>query len=167
MFGKKKNTSRAIFAGGCFWGVEYYFQKQDGVLETTVGYIGGRTNNPTYQEVCAKTSGHIEALEVVFDADAVSFETLAKLFFEIHDPTQVNRQGPDVGEQYKSAIFYVDEEQKETSKKLIDMLKVQGLDVVTELIPATTFWPAEGYHQEYYEKKGGTPYCHVRIKRFD
>ncbi len=161
------NKQKAIFAGGCFWGVEYYFQKEKGVLETTVGYIGGDIDNPTYQQVCSKTTGHIEAMEVVFDAHVVSFEELAKLFFEIHDPTQRNRQGPDIGEQYKSAIFYVDEEQKKVSQVLIDILKEKGLDVVTELIPATTFWPAEAYHQQYYEKKGSTPYCHVRIPKFD
>lgn len=164
---KKKNRQKAIFAGGCFWGVEYYFQQGKGVLETTVGYIGGTVDNPTYEQVCRKTTGHIEAMEVVFDANVVSFEELAKLFFDIHDPTQLNRQGPDIGEQYTSAIFYFDEEQKAISEKLINILKGKGLHVVTQLIPATTFWPAEEYHQEYYQKKGGTPYCHVRITRFD
>lgn len=157
---------KAIFAGGCFWGVEYYFDKHPGVVETTVGYIGGHVENPTYQDVCTHKSGHIEALEVVFDAAEVSFETLAKLFFEIHDPTQKNKQGPDIGEQYKSAIFYTSEEQKTTSEQLIGVLKEKGLNVVTELIPATHFWPAEVYHQDYYKKNGSEPYCHVRTKRF-
>ncbi|MBM4083403.1 MAG: bifunctional methionine sulfoxide reductase B/A protein [Planctomycetes bacterium] len=159
-------TQRAIFAGGCFWGVEYHFQKAQGVLSTRVGYTGGHTANPTYKQVCSGATGHAEALEVTFDATKTSFEALAKLFFETHDPTQVNRQGPDVGEQYRSAIFYVDEEQKKTAEKLIAVLKDKGYKVVTGVIPASTFWPAEDYHQRYYERKGQQPYCHVYKKRF-
>jgi len=159
-------TQRAIFAGGCFWGVEYHFQKAQGVLSTRVGYTGGHTANPTYKQVCSGATGHAEALEVTFDAAKTSFEALAKLFFETHDPTQMNRQGPDVGEQYRSAIFYVDEEQKKTAEKLIAVLKDKGYKVVTGVIPASTFWPAEDYHQRYYERKGQQPYCHVYKKRF-
>ncbi len=158
---------KAYFAGGCFWGVEYFFAKQPGVMETTVGYIGGHKENPTYKEVCNKTTGHIEAMEVVFDEDKTSFEDLAKLFFEIHDPTQVNGQGPDIGEQYKSAIFYTDDEQKSKSEELIAILKEKGYDVVTKLIKAEKFWPAEDYHQDYYDKKDSTPYCHSYVKKFD
>ena len=157
---------KAIFAGGCFWGMEFYFQKAEGVVETTVGYIGGKSKNPSYREVCSHTSGHIEALEVVFDPTKTDFEILARLFFEIHDPTQINRQGPDVGEQYRSEIFYLDENQKLISEKLIKILEQKGYNVATILTEATIFWKAEGYHQDYYKKKGGTPYCHKREKRF-
>jgi len=161
-----KKTDTAIFAGGCFWGMEYYFENKKGVLSTQVGYIGGHIDNPTYEQVCSHQSGHIEALEVVFNPSEISFEDLTKLFFEIHDPTQVNRQGPDIGEQYKSAIFYRNEAQKETSEQLINILKSKGLNVVTELIPATKFWPAEDYHQNYYQKNGHRPYCHAYQKKF-
>ncbi|MEW6134556.1 MAG: bifunctional methionine sulfoxide reductase B/A protein [Bacteroidota bacterium] len=157
----------ATFAGGCFWGVEYYFKGVKGVQETKVGYTGGHLDNPSYEQVCTGKTGHAEAIEIVFDPRQVSYEELAKLFFEIHDPTQLNRQGPDVGTQYRSAIFYHSEEQKNIAQKLIQILKNKGLKVVTELQPATEFWPAEKYHQDYYFKTGGVPYCHMRIKRFD
>jgi len=155
---------RAIFAGGCFWGVEYWLRREPGVLATTVGYIGGQTDRPTYEQVCSHTTGHAEAVAVTFDPVRTSFERLAKVFFEIHDPTQLNRQGPDVGDQYRSAIFTTDERQKEIAERLIAQLRAKGLQVVTEVVPAGTFWPAEGYHQNYYERKGATPYCHVRRK---
>jgi peptide methionine sulfoxide reductase msrA/msrB len=157
---------KAIFAGGCFWGVEYYFQHAKGVVSTQVGYTGGRTKNPTYREVCSHTTGHIEALQVTYDANVTSYEELARLFFEIHDPTQANGQGPDIGEQYQSVVFYADEMQKKTTEKLIGLLKSRGYAVVTQLRPATTFWPAEEYHQKYYEKENGTPYCHRPVNRF-
>lgn len=159
-------TDTAIFAGGCFWGVEYYLQKQKGVKTVVSGYIGGHQDNPTYEQVCSGKTGHYEAVEVVFDPDQVSFETLARLFFEIHDPTQWNHQGPDYGVQYRSAVFYRNEKQKEITEKLIDILKGKGFQVVTEVKPATTFWEAEGYHQDYYEHKGSLPYCHGYTKRF-
>jgi len=161
-----ERTQRAIFAGGCFWGVEHYLQQVPGVLSTTVGYVGGTTDQPTYEQVCAKKTGHAEAVQVVFDADKVNYEALARLFFEIHDPTQVNRQGPDVGDQYRSAVFYLDEEQRETAQKLIDLLKGKGLKIATQVVPAARFWPAEEYHQDYYQKTGKQPYCHVRKERF-
>lgn len=163
---KTQKLERAIFAGGCFWGVEYYFQKRKGVISTTVGYIGGTTKNPTYEEVCSNTTGHVEAVEVYFNPDIVSYEQLTKLFFEIHDPTQLNRQGPDVGEQYKSAIFYLNDYQKQIAEKLIQELKNKGYDVVTKLEAATEFYPAENYHQDYYKNKGSIPYCHIRTKKF-
>ena len=147
-------------------GVEYHFQRVPGVLSVTSGYIGGRTQHPTYEQVCTKTTGHAEAVELLFDRQQVTYEALARLFFEIHDPTQVNRQGPDIGDQYRSAVFYADEGQRRTAQKLIGLLKQNGLRVATEVVPATTFWPAEDYHQDYYQKTGRQPYCHVRTKRF-
>ena len=161
-----EKTRRAIFASGCFWGTEYHFQKARGVLQTTVGYTGGHTQNPTYKEVCSGTTGHAEAVEVIFDPSKISYEKLAKLFFETHDPTQVDRQGPDVGEQYRSEIFYLDDQQKETAQKVIDILKSKGYKVATRLTEASRFWKAEDYHQDYYQKKNGTPYCHIYTKRF-
>jgi len=156
----------AIFAAGCFWGVEFYFQKAKGVLSTQVGYLGGKTQNPSYQEVSYENTGHAEALQVVFDANKVSYEDLCKLFFEIHDFSQVNRQGPDVGEQYRSEIFYLNEEQKSTALKIMEILKQKNYKIATKLTPASTFWKAEEYHQDYYAKKGGIPYCHTRKKIF-
>lgn len=160
------HTQTAFFAGGCFWGTEYFFQKPDGVISTRVGYMGGHKKNPTYREVCNESTGHAETIEVVYDSTKVSFESLAKLFFEIHDPTQVNRQGPDIGSQYRSAIFYVDEQQKKTAKKLIKNLEDKGFRIATELAPAGTFWEAEKYHQNYYLNNGEQPYCHSYKKRF-
>ena len=164
---KKPMLERAIFAGGCFWGVEHHFQKTPGVIETTVGYTGGHVDNPTYQQVCSGRTGHVEAMEVRFDPAIVSYEKLARLFFEIHDPTQQDRQGPDIGSQYRSAIFYVNNDQQNTIQKLITILKQKGYDVVTQLSPAQTFYPAENYHQDYYQQKGALPYCHFYTKRFD
>ena len=159
-------TDTAIFAGGCFWGVEYYMEQKEGVKSVTSGYIGGTKDHPTYKEVCSGTTGHAEAVRIIFDPAKVSYEELARLFFEIHDPTQVNRQGPDIGLQYRSEIFYLDDDQKRTVEKLIDILKSKGYKVATGVTKATTFWPAEDYHQDYYEHKGTLPYCHGYTKRF-
>jgi len=159
-------TEKAVFAGGCFWGVEYYFQNETGVISTQVGYTGGHTKNPSYEDVLSHKSGHYEAIEITYDANKTSYETLAKLFFEIHDPTQANGQGNDIGQQYESVVFYTNEEQKRIVTGLIQKLKSKGFNVATKLIPSTTFWDAENYHQEYYKKGGGTPYCHKRVKRF-
>ena len=158
---------RAIFAGGCFWGVEYYLQQVPGVLETKVGYIGGALKNPTYEAICHKKTGHAEAVEVTYDKAQVDFETLAKLFFEIHDPTQVDGQGPDLGNQYRSEIFVVDKSQREITEKLIQQLKDKGLKVVTKVTDAPKFWSGEIYHQDYYLKNGSVPYCHAYQKKFD
>jgi peptide methionine sulfoxide reductase msrA/msrB len=158
---------KAIFASGCFWGTQYYLSKGKGVISTEVGFTGGTKDNPTYKEVCTGKTGHAEATLVVYDPEQTTYEDLAKLYFETHDPTQVNRQGPDIGTQYRSEIFYLDNEQKETANKLIDILKGKGYDVVTKVTPASTFWKAEEYHQDYYEKNNGSPYCHVYKKKFD
>ncbi|UCH64340.1 MAG: bifunctional methionine sulfoxide reductase B/A protein [Fidelibacterota bacterium] len=159
-------TKRAIFASGCFWGTEYHLSKVEGVISTTVGYTGGHMENPTYEEVCEGGTGHAEATEVIYDPTKVSYEELARLFFETHDPTQLNRQGPDIGLQYRSGIFYLDDDQKAVAEKLIGLLKNKGYDVVTEVTAATTFWEAEDYHQDYYDHKGTLPYCHVYEKKF-
>lgn len=162
-----QETETAIFAGGCFWGVEYHLNKLEGVISTTVGYTGGNLVDPGYYDVTTGTTGHAEAIEVVFDPRKVSYEEVAKLFFETHDPTQKNRQGPDIGHQYRSAVYYRNFEQKQIIDKLIEILKAKGYDVVTEVEPATTFYAAEDYHQDYYDKKGSLPYCHSYTKRFD
>ncbi len=159
-------TKKAYFAGGCFWGVEYYFQKEKGVLSTSVGYMGGHKENPTYQEVCNGTTGHAETLEIVFDPSQTNFEKLTRLFFEIHDPTKINRQGPDIGEQYRSAIFYIDNEQKQIAEKLIKILEKKGYKIATEITKADKYWEAENYHQDYYQNNGKLPYCHAYKRRF-
>jgi peptide methionine sulfoxide reductase msrA/msrB len=161
-----EKSDTAIFAGGCFWGVEYYMHKAKGVISTEVGYIGGHGSKPTYREVCSHTTGYAEAVRIVFNPAETSFENVARLFFEIHDPTQMNRQGPDIGDQYRSAVFYLNEDQKHTTEKLVDILKSKGYKVTTQIVPATRFWKAEEYHQQYYEKENGTPYCHGYVKRF-
>ncbi len=163
---KETKYEKAYFAGGCFWGVEYYFEKENGVISAESGYIGGDKNDPTYAQVCDGNTGHAEAVEVIFDPAVTSYEKLARLFFEIHDPTQVNRQGPDIGEQYRSAVFYTNEDQKLTALKLVGLLEDKGYDIATQVVEARKFWRAEDYHQDYYEKKNGTPYCHGYTKRF-
>ena len=162
-----QTTQRAYFAGGCFWGVENHFDLADGVISAQSGYMGGSADEPTYKQVCSGQTGHAEAVEVVFDPAKVTFEQLAKLFFEIHDPTQVGRQGPDVGTQYRPAVFYVDDQQWGVAEKLIAQLRELGYDVATELVEAQTFWPAEDYHQDYFQKHPGHPTCHVPKARFE
>ena len=163
---KETKTERAIFASGCFWGTEYHLQKVPGVISTTVGYTGGHVDNPTYKQVCTDKTGHAEAVEVIYDPSKTSYEELARLFFETHDFTQLNRQGPDIGTQYRSGVFYLDEKQKNTAVKLIEALKEKGFDVKTEVTKASKFWPAENYHQDYYQNNGKTPYCHIYRKIF-
>ena len=164
-----ENTQKAYFAGGCFWGVEYHFEKVPGVIDAKSGYMGGHKENPSYQDVCYTDTGHLEVVEVTYDPSKVDYETLAKLFFEIHDPTQSNGQGPDIGKQYLSAIFYNDEKEKKTVEKLIETLKKKGLHVVTKLLPVKEhpFYEAEEYHQDYYTRHHKKPYCHTYTKRFD
>jgi peptide methionine sulfoxide reductase msrA/msrB len=158
---EKPKTERAIFASGCFWGTEYYLQRASGVISTTVGYTGGHVDHPTYKQVCAGRTGHAESVEVVYDPSKTGYEKLAKLFFETHDFTQLNRQGPDIGKQYRSAIFFLNDEQKQIAGRLVQQLKQMGYSVKTEITPAGTFWPAEDYHQDYYNNTGKTPYCHI------
>jgi peptide methionine sulfoxide reductase msrA/msrB len=162
----QKQTETAIFASGCFWGTEYHFQKAPGVISTTVGYTGGKTDNPTYEMVCTDKTGHAEAVEVVYDTSKTSYEELTKLFFETHNFTQSNRQGPDIGTQYRSAIFYLNDEQRKIAAGLLEKLKEKGFDVKTEIVPAGKFWPAEKYHQDYYRKNRRKPYCHLYKKIF-
>ncbi|MEO0095816.1 MAG: peptide-methionine (S)-S-oxide reductase MsrA [candidate division WOR-3 bacterium] len=157
---------KAYFAGGCFWGVEYYFDKKEGVISAVSGYMGGSLENPSYQDVKTGKTGHYETVEVTYDPQKVSYEELAKLFFEIHDPTQPDGQGPDIGEQYKSVIFYNDEEEKRVAERLIEILKSKGYDVVTKILPVSKFYKAEDYHQDYYERKGQQPACHFYKRRF-
>jgi peptide methionine sulfoxide reductase msrA/msrB len=166
-FVEESAIQKAYLAGGCFWGVEHHLEKIPGVFSVTSGYMGGALENPTYKDVSYKKTGHAEAVEVVYDSSKVDYETIARMFFEIHDPTQVNRQGPDIGEQYRSAVYYADEKQKETTEKLISLLSDKGLKVATTLHVAGKFWPAEDYHQDYYQKTGKLPYCHKYTKRFD
>jgi peptide methionine sulfoxide reductase msrA/msrB len=156
----------AIFAGGCFWGVEHLFRQLPGVMMVISGYTGGNLDNPTYEDVCSGLSGHAEAVQVTYDPSKISFRELATYFFEIHDPEQVDRQGPDRGTQYRSEIFYTNEEQKTASKELISILNNKGYRIATKVTPASKFYPAENYHQRYYQKKGGQPYCHSYKKRF-
>lgn len=157
---------KAIFAGGCFWGVEYYMQKQKGVIAVLSGYTGGKTEYPDYKKVCAGITGHVEAVEIIYERDKTNFETLAKYFLEIHDPTQADGQGPDIGEQYKSVIFYSTEDEKKVAEKLLGLLKTKGLKTATAVKEIQKFWPAEDYHRDYYNKKKSLPYCHSYIKRF-
>ncbi len=156
----------ALFAGGCFWGVEYFLQKEPGVMAVVSGYTGGNIKNPSYREVCNGTTGHAETVKVTYDLRKTSYEKLLKLFLEIHDPTQVGRQGPDVGDQYRSEIFYKNDEQKKMAEKLLGMLKSKGLKVATQVTKASEFYAAEEYHQDYYFRNGKAPYCHSYTQRF-
>ena len=158
----------ATFGAGCFWGVEEAFRRTPGVMETVVGYTGGHTENPTYQDVCSNGTGHAEAVQVEFDPAQISYDALLELFWQIHDPTTLNRQGPDVGTQYRSAVFYHDEAQKEAAAASIERLRSKGSlrrPIVTQLVPASTFWPAEEYHQKYVQKPRGLSVPSLRIKR--
>jgi len=152
----------ATFAAGCFWGIEHAFRKVPGVIDARSGYTGGVVDHPTYEQVCADTTGHAEAVQVTYDPGQVSYEELLDQFWGLHDPTQLNRQGWDVGRQYRTAIFVHDEAQQkaaEASKQALEASGRHDQPVVTEITPATTFWEAEEYHQRYYEKQGVDPHC--------
>lgn len=163
---KDEKLSYAYFAGGCFWGVEYYLEKLDGVKEVISGFMGGHVKNPSYYEVVRSNTGHLEAVEVVYDASKISYEKIARTFFEIHDPTQINGQGPDIGEQYLSAAFVNGDKERETIKKLISELEANGYKIATKILKKVEFYPADESHQNYYDKKGSKPYCHGYTKRF-
>ncbi len=161
----EQQTAKATFAAGCFWGVEAAFRQIPGVISTAVGYMGGRTENPTYRQVCSHTTGHAEAVEVTYDPTQVSYDDLLNVFWENHDPTQLNRQGPDVGDQYRSAIFFHDAEQEQAAKASKERLEQAGRyrrPIVTLIVPTETFWMAEDYHQQYLEKRGLAS-CHVSL----
>lgn len=159
------DSEEAIFAGGCFWGIQHLFEQFAGIVKTEVGYIGGDADHPSYEMICRGDSGHYEATRIVFDS-TTDYEAIAKFFFEIHDATQGGGQGPDIGQQYQSAIFYFNEAQLNTSKQLIATLEQQGLEIKTKLLEVSTFWAAEQYHQHYYQKTGNAPYCHSWTQRF-
>lgn len=151
----------ALFAGGCFWGAQFYFDQVPGVITTTVGYTGGHTEHPTYEAVCMHITGHAEAVLIEFNAQKVSYKTLVKQFFRMHDPTQLNRQGPDIGDEYRSAIFYFDEEQKQTAEQVRDEVQPKfDKPIVTQIVPASTFYEAEAYHQKFAERTG-RGMCHI------
>ncbi|MFH1006341.1 MAG: bifunctional methionine sulfoxide reductase B/A protein [Candidatus Latescibacterota bacterium] len=168
VFAPKEEDQRAVayFAGGCFWGVEHLLQQKAGVISALSGYMGGSVENPSYREVSGGDTGHLEVVQVTYDATQVTYEELAKFFFEIHDPTQVDGQGPDIGEQYLSAVFYKDEEEQRIVRVLIDLLKTKGYQVITKVLPAGVFWEGEDYHQDYYQRRKGQPYCHMYQKKF-
>lgn len=154
---------KATFGAGCFWGVEARFGQLPGVVETKVGYEGGKLPNPTYKDVCTDRTGHAEVVQVTFDPSILSFEALLEEFFALHDPTQLNRQGPDWGSQYRSAIFFHSPEQQAGAQAVIEQLEHSqrfGKPIVTQVVPAQTFWPAEEYHQKYLEKRGAVS-CHI------
>jgi peptide-methionine (S)-S-oxide reductase len=168
------NEQTAIFGGGCFWCIEAVFNRLRGVKSAVSGYMGGHVNKPTYRQVCNGDTGHVEVVQVKFDPDEISFRDLLEVFFEMHDPTTLNRQGNDVGEQYRSVIFYTSEAQEREAEEAITALnasKTYPEPVVTTVEPASTFYEAEGYHQEYYENNRTQPYCQFvitpKVKKFE
>lgn len=157
-------TNKAVFAAGCFWGVQYYFDQIPGVTKTVVGYTGGHTETPSYQSVCTHTTGHAEAVEVEYDPQRVDYDTLCRHFFRMHDPTQLNRQGLDVGDSYRSAIFYFDDDQKQIAGRIKNELASKyDKQIVTEISQSSVFYPAEDYHQKYTEKTG-QGVCHIEYE---
>lgn len=160
------DTEEAIVAGGCFWGVEHFLRLVPGVLKVEAGYSGGVTSNPSYEQVCSGDTGHYEVVRVIYDLARTDYHSVLKRFFEIHDPTQRSGQGPDLGQQYQSAVFYYNDEQYKNAYKLIQILRSRGYDAATKLLEVQSFWPAEIYHQNYYEKHNKVPYCHRPEARF-
>jgi peptide-methionine (S)-S-oxide reductase len=159
----EQDMAIATFGAGCFWGVEEAFRTTPGVTETAVGYMGGHLDNPTYKAVCTDRTGHAEVVQLRFDPSQISYEQILDVFWQVHDPTTLNRQGPDIGSQYRSVIFYHDEDQKAAAAASIERLQSTGAfrrPIVTEIVPATTFWRAEEYHQRYVQKHGGAS-CHI------
>lgn len=153
-------TKKAVLASGCFWGTQYYLARVPGVLETKVGYIDGHVDNPTYKQVCSGNTGHVEATEVTYDPSKITFKELLQYFFETHDFSQEDGQGPDIGSQYLSVVFYENDQEKKDAEEVMGWLRDKGQKVATQLKPMKHFWAGEDYHQLYYEKKGDTPYCH-------
>ena len=160
-------TELGYFAGGCFWGVEHFLEQIPGVHKVESGYMGGSKGSPSYDEVSSGESGHAETVRVTFDPQKTSYEAVARRFFEIHDPTEVDRQGPDIGTQYRSAVFVTGPEQRAVVEGLIGELKANGYEVATKVEGAGQFWLAEDYHQDYYARTHKTPYCHAPVPRFD
>jgi peptide-methionine (S)-S-oxide reductase len=167
MTGIEGTQKTATFGGGCFWGVESAFRKVKGVVSTAVGYMGGSIKNPTYEDVCTGVTGHAEVVQVTFDPVQVSYQQLLDVFWSVHDPTQLNRQGPDIGSNYRSVIFYHDAEQAALARKSKEELETSGKlgfgKVMTRIVPASVFYRAEEYHQQYFEKKGGGHCTSCRI----
>lgn len=166
LYRQSESNAVACFAGGCFWGVQHEFEKEDGVVRTLVGYTGGEEELPSYAEVRDHKTHHVEAVIVEYNPEKVGYEQLCKVFFEMHDPSQTDGVGPDLGPQYRSCIFFASPEQKKTAMEVMDILRSKGDEVNTLLYPLGHFWIGEEYHQKYYEKTGGEPYCHFRIKKF-
>jgi methionine-S-sulfoxide reductase len=155
---------KATFGAGCFWGVEYQYAKIPGVISAESGYAGGKTLNPTYEDICAKGTGHAEVIEVTFDPAKVTYRTLVEYFFKMHDPTQVNRQGPDIGDQYRSVIFTHSPEQQKVAEDVkigLTLAKAFSRPIATQIEKAPKFWKAEEYHQKYYQLRNKKPYCHL------
>lgn len=159
---KKDSIQIAYFGAGCFWGVEYVFKRVPGVLKTEVGYMGGDLKNPSYEEVCEGDTGHAEVLSIEFDSSKIKYSKLLEVFFKCHDPTTIDRQGPDIGNQYRSCIFYLNDNQKIEAENYLKKYEEEiGKKIVTEIVPASNFYSAEKYHQNYYDRKGAKPYCHI------
>ncbi len=162
--------AKAVFGGGCFWCLDAVFRNVKGVRNVTCGYAGGRRTNPTYEQVCSGVTGHAEVVEIDYDENVISYDDLLEIFFNIHDPTQLNRQGNDIGTQYRSIILYLDENQKQKALKKIEELKNKGINVVTEVKPLKIFYPAEDYHQNYFYNNPQNPYCSYviapKLKKF-
>ena len=164
--GPVEANSVAYYAGGCFWGVEHFLEKLPGVASVESGYMGGHIDNPSYEQVSGRDSGHLESVRVNYDNSKIDYEAITRRFFEIHDPTQANGQGPDIGPQYLSAVFVANDQERAITEKLMAQLRARDYEVVTEVKPVTDFYDAEDYHQDYYVKHESKPYCHVPVDRF-